>query len=86
LFKFGHLLVGAIIVSILLGVISPDEALALRTQPRPGWMAGVGWGMGWAGPNEVPIPPGEEQGSGDRVDEWGWGLSAEGGYEFWRIL
>lgn len=188
MFKFGHLLAIAVIVSILLGVVSPDEALALRTQPRPNWMAGIGWGigtgeynlldgtkekhyeggiplirvgrmigskamlalnysgwlvefdedqvenggerklfagdaedstiiknrlsqqqlalslywfpgnpkgasggvylrggvgMGWAGSNEVPITPGEEQGDGDRVDEWGWGVSAEGGYEFW---
>lgn len=188
MFKFGHLLAVAMIVCILIGALLPDEALALRTQPRPNWMAGIGWGigrgeyrlldgttekyseggtplirvgrmigskamlalnysgwvvefdedppengeepglfasdaedstiikkrlsqqqlnlsiywfpgnprgasggvylragagMGWSGSNDVPITPGEEQGDGDRVDEWGWGLSAEGGYEFW---
>lgn len=188
MFKFGHLLVFAVIVCILLGVMSPNEAFALRTQPRPDYMVGVGWGMGrgvfnrvdgvneeyseggiplirvgrmigskamvalnysgwliefdergleegdavalfageendstiiknrlsqqqlalslywfpgnprgasggvylraglgmgWSGMNEVPITPGEPQGHGDRIDEWGWGVSAEGGYEFW---
>ncbi len=43
----------------------------------------AGGGMGWSGTNLVPIVSGEPQGSGDRIDEWGWGLSAEGGYEFW---
>ncbi|MGD9140508.1 MAG: hypothetical protein PVJ42_03120 [bacterium] len=43
----------------------------------------AGFGMSWAGYNEVPITPGAPQGHGDRTDDWGWGLSAEGGYEFW---
>jgi hypothetical protein len=43
----------------------------------------AGAGMGWAGTNQVPITPGEPQGHGNRIDEWGWGVSAEAGYEFW---
>jgi hypothetical protein len=43
----------------------------------------AGAGMGWAGTNQVPITPGQPQGHGDRIDEWGWGVSAEAGYEFW---
>jgi hypothetical protein len=43
----------------------------------------AGAGLGWASANKVPITPGEEQGDGDRIDEWGWGVSAETGYEFW---
>jgi len=64
-------------------------ALSLYWFPgRPnGASAGVylraGAGMSWSGSNEVPITPGAPQGHGNRLDEWGWGLSAEGGYEFW---
>ncbi len=183
----GHILAVLVIALIALGALFPEEALAIRTQPRPHWMVGVGWGMGvgvfnqpdgssqeyegggiplirlgrmigsktmlafnysgwilefdeerletggagrffdeeedstiiknrrsqqqialslywfpgnphgasggvylragagigWAGSNQVPITPGESQGHGDRIDEWGWGVSAETGYEFW---
>ena len=43
----------------------------------------AGGGVGWTGTNQVPMVPGEPQGHGDRIDEWGWGVSAEAGYEFW---
>jgi hypothetical protein len=43
----------------------------------------AGGGMSWSGSNRVPITPGEPQGKGNRIDEWGWGVSAETGYEFW---
>jgi len=43
----------------------------------------AGVGMGWASYNEVPITLGAPQGHGHRSDEWGWGASAGGGYEFW---
>lgn len=42
-----------------------------------------GVGMGWSGTNEVLIEADNPQGHGSRIDEWGWGVSAEGGYEFW---
>jgi hypothetical protein len=40
-------------------------------------------GMGWSGTNELLIESDNPQGHGSRIDEWGWGISAEGGYEFW---
>ena len=40
-------------------------------------------GVGWTGTAEVPVVEGEEQGHGERVDEWGWGASVGAGYEFW---
>jgi hypothetical protein len=43
----------------------------------------AGAGLGWAGTNEVLIEADNPQGHGSRIDEWGWGVSAEGGYEFW---
>jgi hypothetical protein len=43
----------------------------------------AGAAVGWAGTNQVPITPGEPQGHGNRIDEWGWGVSLETGYEFW---
>jgi hypothetical protein len=43
----------------------------------------AGAGTGWIGAAEVPIIEGEPQGHGERVDEWGWGAFAEGGYEIW---
>lgn len=43
----------------------------------------AGAGMGWAGTNELLIESDNPQGHGSRIDEWGWGVSAEGGYEFW---
>lgn len=68
-----------------------QQQLALSLYWFPGNSDGVsggiylraGAGMGWSGTNQVPITPGESQGHGNRIDEWGWGLSAEGGYEFW---
>jgi hypothetical protein len=43
----------------------------------------AGAGMGWTGTNELLIESDNPQGHGSRIDEWGWGVSAEGGYEFW---
>ncbi len=43
----------------------------------------AGAGMGWTGSNKVPIIAGGSQGHGNRIDEFGWGVSAETGYEFW---
>lgn len=43
----------------------------------------VGGGLGWAGTNELLIESDNPQGHGSRIDEWGWGVSAEGGYDFW---
>lgn len=185
--KPGHLLIVLAITLMAIGALCPEDALAMRMQPRPHWMVGVGWGMGrgafnqpdgdsqeyeeggiplirvgrmigsramlainysgwviefdeerqedggaakffdeaedstiiknrlgqqqlalslywfpgnpggasggayiragagmgWAGINQVPITPGEEQPTGDRTDQLGWGVSAETGYEFW---
>ena len=43
----------------------------------------LGGGVGWAGTNELLIQADNPQGHGSRIDEWGWGLSFEGGYDFW---
>jgi len=186
LVRLGHVAAILVIAAIALGALYPEEALALRTQPRPFWTVGVSWGLGrgvfnqpdgsrqeyeeggvalirvgrmvgskamlalnysgwiiefddepqeegaakfndeaedstiiknrrsmqqlalslywfpgnpdgasggvylragagvgWAGSNQVPITPGQSQGHGHRIDEWGWGVSAETGYEFW---
>ena len=40
-------------------------------------------GMGWIGLAEKPAIPGEAQSEGERIDEWGYNLAAEAGYEFW---
>ena len=40
-------------------------------------------GMGWIGFAEKEAIPGEAQGEGERVDEWGYNLVADAGYEFW---
>jgi hypothetical protein len=68
-----------------------QQQLALSLYWFPGNPAGAsggaylrgGIGMAWAGTNEVLIEADNPQGHGSRIDEWGWGLSAEGGYEFW---
>jgi len=43
----------------------------------------VSGGMGWIGLAEKPAIPGEAQGEGERVDEWGYNVVADAGYEFW---
>ena len=43
----------------------------------------LGAGTAWSGTNEVLIEADNPQGHGSRIDEWGWGVSAEGGYDFW---
>lgn len=40
-------------------------------------------GMGWIGIAEKPAIPGEAQAEGERIDEWGYNLVADAGYEFW---
>jgi len=40
-------------------------------------------GMGWTGIAEKTSIPGEAQGEGERIDEWGFNAAADAGYEFW---
>lgn len=40
-------------------------------------------GMGWVGYAEKPAIPGEAQQEGERIDEWGFNVSFDAGYEFW---
>jgi len=40
-------------------------------------------GLGWNNLGVVEVIEGEEQGNGERTDEWGVGFSADAGYEFW---
>lgn len=43
----------------------------------------VSGGMGWIGLAEKEAIPGEAQGEGERIDEWGYNLIGDAGYEFW---
>lgn len=43
----------------------------------------AGGGLGWSGTAVVPVEEGEAQTHGERADEWGVSLFANGGYEFW---
>lgn len=40
-------------------------------------------GMGWVGFAEKPAIPGEAQQEGERIDEWGYSVAFDAGYEFW---
>lgn len=51
--------------------------------PSGGIFLRLAGGMGWSGSSEVPVAVGEAQQHGERIDEWGWGASVSGGYEFW---
>ena len=95
--EYGRIPVFSAVALIAVCGMAPDDALAIRTQPRPclyrfsgepgsasgGVYLGAGAGMGWSGTNELPIESDNPQGHGGRLDEWGWGLSFEGGYDFW---
>ena len=51
--------------------------------PVYGMFFRAGAGMGWAGTGRKDAVPGEAQHKGERIDEWGIGVFAEAGYEFW---
>ena len=43
----------------------------------------AGAGLGWVGTGIKEVLEGEDQGEGERKDDWGWAAFGEGGYEFW---
>ena len=51
--------------------------------PLNGVFLRVGGGLGWAGTGAKEAIEGEEQHTGERIDEWGVAVTGEGGYEFW---
>jgi len=68
-----------------------QQGLGLGFTCYPGNPAGVtggiflraSGGMGWTGIAEKPAIPGEAQQEGERVDEWGYSVNFDAGYEFW---
>jgi hypothetical protein len=53
--------------------------------PSSGIYLRTGVGMGWTGTALVEISDLEEQGHGERLEEWGLGVFGEGGYEFFIL-
>lgn len=53
------------------------------TNPTGGIFLRASGGMGWVGIAEKPAIPGEAQQEGERVDEWGYTMNFDAGYEFW---
>jgi len=51
--------------------------------PLNGLFLRAGGGLGWAGTGGKEAIPGQPQHTGEFVDDWGYGLFAETGYEFW---
>lgn len=43
----------------------------------------AGGGMGWVGSAAVEVAEDEAQQHGKRIDEWGYSVFGDGGYEFW---
>jgi hypothetical protein len=43
----------------------------------------AGGGMGWVGSAAVEVAEEEAQQHGERIDEWGYSVFGDGGYEFW---
>ena len=51
--------------------------------PSGGIFLRASGGMGWIGLAQKEAIPGEAQGEGERLDEWGYNFAADAGYEFW---
>jgi len=51
--------------------------------PSGGMFLRASGGMGWIGVAEKTAIPGQPQGEGERIDEWGFNVTGDVGYEFW---